>query len=68
MSTGFVDESINEDITQLLLSEKVYLYENNLMTPVNVTQNSLSYKNRVNDKLVDYVLDFRYSFNIINDI
>lgn len=68
MSTGFVDESINEDITQLLLSEKVYLYENNLMTPVNITQNSLSYKNRVNDKLVDYVLDFRYSFNMINNI
>ncbi len=68
MSTGFVDESINEDITQLLLSEKVYIYENNIMIPVNVTQNSLSYKNRVNDKLVDYVLDFKYSFDMINSI
>ncbi len=68
MSTGFVDESINEDITQLLLSEKVYIYENDLMIPVNVTQNSLSYKNQVNDKLVDYVLDFKYSFDMINSI
>lgn len=68
LSTGFIDENINEDIRQLMLSERVWIYENDLMTPINVKQRNITYKNRLNDRLVNYAIDFEYSFNEINTI
>lgn len=68
LSTGFVDENINLDIRQLMLSENVWIYENDLMTPISVKQKNISYKNRVNDRLVNYTIDFEYSFNEVNNI
>lgn len=71
MNTGYISEDYNEVIRQLLLSEQVWmtkLTDEELVLPLNVVSNSLTYKTSVNDKLVDYTLDFEYAYDKINNI
>lgn len=67
VNSGFVSESENETFKQLLLSERVWLYNGDYV-PLNVAKNSLSYKTRQNDRLINYEIDFDYAFNDINNI
>lgn len=66
MNTGFVDESFNEVIEQMLLSEKVWINHNNQTVPVIPTSKSLKYKTDVNDKLINYSFDFEFAFDKFN--
>lgn len=69
VNSGFIDESLNEDFTQLLLSKKVWLYDDELnYIPLNVSSTSLEYKTRQNDRLINYNIKFDYAFNEINTI
>jgi hypothetical protein len=71
MNTGFISEDYNEVIRQLLLSEQVWvtkLTDQELVLPLNVVSNSLTYKTNVNDKLIDYTLEFSYAYDKINNI
>ena len=66
--TGFIDESNNETIQQLLLSEKVWSYNGATFTPLNVKSKSQQWKTQLNDNLINYNIDFEYSYNTINSI
>ena len=72
LSSGYVNEEYNEVFKQLLLSEKVWMSEINELgeqiTPINVETSSLDYKTSVNDKLVEYTINFNKSFNTINNV
>ena len=68
VSSGFVGEENNETFRQLLLSDKVWAYDNTNFIPLNVGSKQLEYKSRVNDRLINYTIEFAYSFNDINDI
>lgn len=68
VSSGFVEENNNETFKQLLLSDKVWAYDNTNFIPLNVASKQLEYKSRVNDRLINYTIEFAYSFNDINDI
>lgn len=72
LSSGYLSEEYNEVFKQLLLSEKVWMTEINILgekvTPINVKTSSLAYKTSVNDKLVDYTIQFDKSFDTINNI
>ncbi len=52
----------------MLLSETVFFYENDALVPVNVSTSSLEYKTRVNDKLVNYTIEFDYAYNLIQNV
>ena len=67
-STGFIDEQYNEVIKQLMLSEQVWIDNGTDVLPVAVASNSLEFKKGVNDKLIDYTLDFQYAFDKINSV
>jgi len=70
-NTGYIDESFNEVIKQLMLSEQVWLEKldgTGDAFPVNVATQSLQYKTSVNDKLVQYTLNFEYAFDKINNV
>jgi hypothetical protein len=67
VNSGFVAEEMNEIFKQLLLSEKAWIYENEL-TPVNVASSSIEYKTRQKDRLINYEIEFDYAFNEINNI
>lgn len=69
LNTGYVDESYNDVMQELLQSELVWMVnENNDNIPVNVKTSSLTFKTSVNDNLVDYSIDIEYSFNVIDTV
>jgi hypothetical protein len=72
LSSGYLSEDYNSVFKELLLSEKVWLTEVNSVSetviPVNVKTSSLAYKTSVNDKLVEYTIEFDNSFDTINNI
>jgi len=63
-STGFIEESANELVRQLILSEQVWVDG----VPVNVETKDIEYKTQVNDRLVNYTMVFSNSYNEINTI
>jgi hypothetical protein len=67
-STGFIDEQYNEVIRQMMLSEQVWIDNGTDVLPVAVSSNSLQFKKGVNDKLIDYTIEFQYAFDKINNI
>ena len=67
MVSGFYDEENNNVFEQLLLSEKVWLY-NGTFIPVNVESRTLNTKTQINDKLIGYDVSFSYAFNQLNDV
>jgi hypothetical protein len=68
MNTGFIDESFNEVIRQLMLTEQVWVYDGTEVKPIILDTKSVQFKTSVNDKLINYTFDFSYAFNKINDI
>ena len=68
MNTGFYDESFNEIIRQLLLSEQVWVYDGTNTLPINLKSNTLLFKKGVNDKLISYTISFDYAYDKINNI
>lgn len=67
-STGFIDEQYNEVIRQMMLSEQVWVDNGTDVLPISLNTKSLSFKTGVNDKLIDYTIDFEYAFDKINSI
>ena len=68
LNTGFVDEQFNEVIKQVLMSENVWIHEDGKVYPIRPKTDSLEMKKSVNSKLIDYAIDFDYSFDTINSI
>lgn len=64
LNTGWVDENYNELITDLLLSETVLLDNK----PVKVKTQSHTFKTQLKDKMINFELDFEYSFDLINNV
>ena len=69
LSSGFVNESYNEVFKQMMLSEKVWITsDNNQVYPINIKTSNITYKTSVNDRLVEYTIEFENSYNVLNDI
>jgi len=67
VNSGFVSEDLNQTFTELLLSQRVWKYENSIFVPVNVSSKSIEYKTRQKDRLINYEIEFEYAFNAINN-
>lgn len=68
LNTGYVSEDYNEPIKQLLLSEKVWMTVGSDVIPVNVATNSLTMQTSLNDKLVNYILEFNFAHDTIQNV
>ena len=71
LNTGFIDDSYNEVIRQLMLSEQIWmtkLTDEELVLPLKARTQSVQYKTHVNDKLVNYTIEFDMAFDKINNI
>lgn len=68
LNSSFIDETLNETISQLLASEYVWLTNDGTTVPVNVKTSSLDYKTGVNDGLVSYSIDLQYAYSKQNNI
>ena len=72
MNTGYMPEDYNQVIEQLMLSEQVWAtFVTNtevLVRPLVPKTKSVTYKTSLNDKLIDYTIDFDIANNKINNI
>ena len=68
VNSGFVDEDLNDVYKQLLLSERVWVMDDGVEIPLNVSSSSLEFKTRQNDRLINYNIEFEYAFNEINNV
>jgi hypothetical protein len=68
LNTGYVTEDHNEVIQQLLLTEFAWIHEGDNVIPILPKTSSLTYKTVVNDKLVNFTVEFDYAFDAINNV
>ena len=68
LNSGFVSESMNDSFKELLLSQYVWVVRSGVNYPVNVVDSSLTYKTALNDRLINYTINFKYAFDTINNI
>lgn len=68
VNTDFMDESINEPVKQLLLSEQVWLEIGDDTFPVVIKTSSLTEKTSVNDKMIQYTFEFEYAYDKVQNI
>ena len=64
LNSGFVGEEQNEVFRQILLSEFVWVDDK----PASIATSKLDYKKHINDKLINYTLEFDYSNDVINTV
>lgn len=68
LNTGFITEDLNDPLKQLLLSESIWIDNGSNVYPVNVASSSIQEKTSVNDKLIQYTIEFTYAFDKIQNI
>ena len=68
INSGFVDESYNDVFNELMLSKRVYVFLSGVFTPINIKSSSLEYKTRQRNRLLNYSIDYEYSYNEINNV
>ena len=68
LNTGFIKEDMNETIEELFLSENIWIRYNNKTLPIIPKTKTLQFKTVLNDKLIDYTIDFEFAFDKINNV
>ena len=72
LSSGFLSEEYNEVFKQMMLSEKVWVTNiietGEQVLPINVKTSDITYKTSLNDKLVEYTIEFDKSYDTINNV
>lgn len=68
LNSGFLEESFSENFKQLALSEKVYIMMDNLKLPVVLRSKDVTYKQSVNEKLIDYRIEVEFAYDKLNNI
>ena len=72
LSSGYYPEFANQQFEELLLSEYVWLSTvrkgSGIVIPVKVKTSSVAFKTSVNDRLIEYTMEFEEAFDYINNI
>ena len=72
LSSGYYPEFANQQFEELLLSEYVWLSTlrkgSGIIIPVKVKTSSVAFKTSVNDRLIEYTIEFEEAFDYINNI
>lgn len=68
LNTGFVSEQMNEVINQLTLSPYIWGEINSEIIPLKIVTTDQTRKTHLNDKLINYTIEFEYAFDSINNI
>ena len=68
LNTGFIKEEMNQTIEELFFSENVFIrFESQTLAVIPKTK-TLEYKTSLNDKLINYTIQFDFAFDRINNI
>jgi len=64
LNTGWVDENYSDLMFDLMASETILLDNK----PANIKTKSMPIKTGLQDKMINYEVEFTYSYNLINDV
>ena len=71
-SSGYYPEFLNQQFEELLLSEFIWWSTfkkgSGIIIPVKVKTSSVAFKTSVNDRLIEYTIEFEEAFDYINNI
>jgi hypothetical protein len=65
LNTGLVGEEYNEFVRELMLSEQVWMHIDNTIRPVTATSSELTFRTSLNDKMVQYTVEFEQANDLI---
>ena len=65
---GWQDETMNETFKQLLLSERIWSFNGTSFTPLTIESKQLVYKTQKKQRLINYEIEFKPAYNVINNI
>lgn len=69
LNTGFVDERMNVYFEELMVSEYIWLTDQGgVIYPVTITDTNFTYRTGLNDRLINYTMNFEKAFKLVNDI
>ncbi len=70
LNTGYVSEDMNESFKELMVSEYVWLTDitTGEITPVNLIDSSFTSKTGLNDRMINYTMEFLHSAKYVNTI
>lgn len=69
LNSGFVDERMNPYFEELMVSEYIWLTDDaNVVYPVTLKDTNFTFKTGLNDRLINYTMNFEKAFNLVNDI
>ena len=69
LNSGFVDERMNVYFEELMVSEYIWLTDDsNVIYPVCITDSSFTKKTSLNDRLINYTMNFEKAFDFVNNI
>jgi hypothetical protein len=68
VNTGFIKENMNTTVEELLLSENIYIRYEGKTLPLLPLTKSMTHKTHLNDKMINYTIEFEFAFDKINNI
>ena len=68
LNTGFIKEDMNSTIEELMISENAWIRWEGKTLPIIPQTKNMQFKTSLNDKLINYSVDFEFGFNKINNV
>ena len=69
LNTGFVDERMNVYFEELMVSEYIWLTDDqDDIYPVTLKDSNFTYRTGLNDRLINYTMNFEKAFDFVNNI
>lgn len=69
LNSGFVNELMNPFFEELMVSEYIWLTDSSAnIYPVNLKESSFTKKTGLNDRLINYTMNFEKAFDLVNNI
>tara|TARA_A100000171_G_scaffold16295_1_gene14745 strand:- start:2071 stop:3063 length:993 start_codon:yes stop_codon:yes gene_type:complete len=68
LNTGYIPEDLKEAVEELFISENVFIRYESKTLPIIPKTKSFTHKTSLNDKLINYTVDFDFAFNKINNV
>ena len=64
VTSDWITTATSEWLTELFLSQEVYIVENGVIIPIDINNNSIDVKRTENEKLINYTFDYSLSNDI----
>ena len=68
VNTGWVDETWNEVLKQIMLSERILIGTSYFYKPAKINSKSTELFKHINTKQINYSLEFEFAFDVINSV